>query len=467
MKQTLATIRRLLGPAGWVDEDSHAAYLREWRGLYHGRAAAVLRPGDTREVAEVLRLCNQAGIGVVPQGGNTGLCGGAAPDASARQVILSLERLNRIREVDDADNTLTAEAGCTLSVVQEAARSAGRLFPLSLAAGHQTQIGGALATNAGGVNVLHYGNTRALALGLEVVLADGRIWHGLSGLRKDNSGYDLRNLFIGSEGTLGVITAATFELFPLPGQEATAILGLQSLEQAPVLLASLRQATADRIVGCEVMSRFSIETALRHVPDCVEPLEGSFPWYLLLQLADAAGGVSLEERLHSALSACQVQDRIQAWRIAADEEQAAALWHLRKSIPAGQRGEGGSIKHDISVRVSRIPAFLAEAEHRVCERLPGIRPCAFGHLGDGNIHFNLSQPAGMNPEDFLRRWEEFNRIVHDLVADFGGSIAAEHGIGQLKPAELRRYADPVALELMHGIKATLDPRGIMNPGKVL
>ena len=467
MKQTLARIRDLLGPDGWVERDDQTPYLTEWRGRYHGSAAAVVRPGSTGEVASVLRLCNQAGIGVVPQGGNTGLCGGAAPDRSGRQVLLSLERMNRLREVDPDNNTLTAEAGCTLAAVQTAASEARRLFPLSLAAASRTRIGGALATNAGGINVLHYGNTRALTLGLEVVLADGRVWNGLRALRKDNSGYDLRDLFIGSEGTLGVITAGVLALFPVPGQRLTAMVGLAALEAAPALLGRLREASGDRLVGCELMSRFSLETALRHVPDCEEPLPEAHPWYLLLELADAAGGATLEDRLQPALERERRDGVVPGYRIAADAGAADAFWHLRRSIPAGQGGEGASIKHDVSVPVSHIPAFVAEGERLVRERVPGVRPCPFGHLGDGNIHFNLSQPTDMKAADFLARWGEFNRIVHDLAAAHGGSFAAEHGIGQLKREELVRYGDPVGLSLMRGIKDTLDPRGIMNPGKVV
>ncbi|MCP1675363.1 FAD/FMN-containing dehydrogenase [Natronocella acetinitrilica] len=467
MRQTLNKIRTLLGPAGWVETSAHGPYLKEWRGLYGGVAAAVVRPGSTEEVATVLRLCNQAGIGVVPQGGNTGLCGGAAPDESGRQIILSLERLHRVREIDTDNNTLTVEAGCTLAAVQQAAADAGRLFPLSLAAAAQTQIGGALATNAGGINVLHYGNTRALALGLEVVLADGRIWHGLRGLRKDNAGYDLRDLFIGSEGSLGIITAGVFQLFPQPGQQATAIVGLEALEPAPGLLVRLREATADRVVGCELMSRFSLETALKHTDGCDEPLPRPHPWYLLLELADAAEGVALTDRLQAALAAAEKHGQLAASRVAVDRDDADALWRIRKSIPAGQKGEGASIKHDISVPVSRIPAFVEEACRAVEERLPGVRPCAFGHLGDGNIHFNLSQPRGMDGAAFLARWDEFNQLVHDIVTAYGGSIAAEHGIGQLKRDTLVNYGDPVGLELMRSIKQALDPRGIMNPGKVL
>jgi FAD/FMN-containing dehydrogenase len=462
MSQALRELRELLGPEGWVEPADQEPYLKEWRGRYRGRAAAVVRPVDTAMTAAVVRHCRASDLAIVPQSGNTGLCGGAAPDGSGSQVLLSLDRLNKIREIDPDNQTITAEAGCTLAAVQRAAAAVGRYFPLDLAAADRTMIGGALATNAGGVNVLHYGNARALALGIEVVLADGRIWNGLRGLRKDNSGYDLRNLFIGSEGTLGIITAGVLRLFTQPAQTVSAVCGLPRLERAPSLLAALQEGVGERLVGCELMSRFSVETALS-LPGCEEPLAHSHPWYLLIRVTDVADATPLGERLARVL---QRLDMIAEARVAS-HTQAAALWRLRKAIPAGQASAGASIKHDISVPISRIPAFVTAVHDAVERAVPGTRPCIFGHLGDGNLHVNLSQPPAMAAEAFTAETTRLNRIVHDLTAACAGSIAAEHGIGQLKRAALREYGDPVGLDLMRRIKTALDPDGLLNPGKVL
>ncbi len=463
----LEKIREIVGDNGWITGKDQAPFLREWRGHFHGIAAAVVCPADTEEVSAVTRICNQATIGVVPQGGNTGLCGGAAPDDSGTQVLLGLRRMNRIRNLDAANYTLTAEAGCVLKNLQHAAASADRLFPLSLAAEGSCMIGGNLATNAGGTNVLRYGNTRDLTLGLEVVLADGRIWHGLSGLRKDNSGYDLKNLFIGSEGTLGVITAATLKLHPKPRQAATALAALPTAEAAIDLLGHLRDSTGDALTGCELMSGVSLSMAVDHIDSCADPFHREHPWYLLVEASSAQSGAHLRDALESSLEEALHIGLVRDAVIAESLQQANALWRIRESIPAGQARHGASIKHDISVPVSRISEFLARATPRLEKEIPGIRICPFGHVGDGNLHYNLSQPAGMAADTFMELMPKCNRIVHDLVHELGGSIAAEHGIGQLKVNEMLRYRDPVESELMRDIKRTLDPKGIMNPGKVI
>lgn len=463
----LARVRAIVGEAGWLAGDTRAPLLREWRGLYRSVPVAVVAPASTAEVAQVLALCSEAGIAVVPQSGNTGLCGGAACDTSGTQLLLSLRRMRRVREIDTANETMTAEAGCILTDLQRAAEDVDRLFPLSLAAEGSCMLGGNLATNAGGTNVLRYGNARDLCLGLEVVLADGRIWNGLSGLRKDNSRYDLKDLFIGAEGTLGVITAAVLRLFPRPRQTQTALVALDSPAAAVALLPALRECSGDTLTGCELMSRTSLATAIDHVDGCRDPFETIYPWYLLVELSTPRPGDELRASLENALGDALESGRALDAVVAESVQQGRALWHLRESIPEGQRHDGASIKHDISVAVSRLPAFLEQATARIEAAIPDVRVCPFGHLGDGNIHFNLSQPRDADPGAFLARWEECNRIVHDVVAAMGGSIAAEHGVGQLKVEELERLKDPVELELMRSIKTALDPRGIMNPGKVL
>lgn len=464
----LERIRSIVGESGWLDgAESMAPYLREWRGLFHGRAAAVVSPASTQEVAQVMAVCHEARIGVVPQSGNTGLCGGAAPDSSGQQIILSLRRMNRIRAVDADNDTLVAEAGCILGDVQTAARDADRLFPLSLAAEGSCMIGGNLATNAGGTNVLRYGNTRDLVLGLEVVLPDGRVWDGLGALRKDNAGYDLRHLFIGSEGTLGIITAAVLRLFPLPREQATALVGLASAEAALTAYRALRRETGDSVSGCELISAQAMTFVLDHIPGARNPLEQMHPWYLLVELSSARvdSGLRslLEQTLAEQMEAAVVSDAVVAESLA----QGADIWRLRESIPEAQRLEGASIKNDISVPVSSVPGFVHEATDAVTQACPGVRVCAFGHLGDGNLHFNLQQPPTMAGEDFLARWDALCHLVDDVVMRYQGSVAAEHGIGQLRRGELRRSKSPVALEVMRAIKHSLDPHGIMNPGKVI
>ncbi|KAF0284566.1 hydroxyacid dehydrogenase [Spiribacter roseus] len=462
----IETLRQQLGDAAVIAPGpAMAGYLEERRGLFAQRPAqAVVRPADTRGVATCVRIAAEYGAGIVPQGGNTGLCGGAAtthPDG----LILSLERLDRIRAVDADNFTLTAEAGCTLSALHTAAADVGRLFPLSYAAENDCQIGGNLATNAGGMNVLRYGNARDLALGLEVVLADGRIWDGLRTLRKDNSGYDLKDLFIGAEGTLGIITAASLKLFPAVRERATAIVGLDSATAAVSLFARLRAASGDTITSCELMGRGPLGLALEHAADCHEPLPERFPWYLLVELTSSAPAAALDTRLEQALQA----DDAGAgdYRIAPDAATAADFWRLRNSIPGAQKGAGASIKNDVSVPVADIPAFIEAASAAVTEACPGVRPCAFGHIGDGNIHFNLTRPVATSDEAFLAQWGTLTRRVHDIAMQYRGSFAAEHGVGQLKPGEVARLKSPVEQDLMRQLKAAFDPADRLNPGKVV
>ncbi|HYW92465.1 MAG TPA: FAD-binding oxidoreductase [Gammaproteobacteria bacterium] len=461
-------MRQALGSKGWIEDASlMAPYLRESRGLYQGRAAGVARPADTAQVAEVVRLCREVGLKIVPQGGNTGLCGGASTHADASEIILSLGRMNRIREIDAANYTITVEAGCVLQRIQDAAREADRLFPLSLAAQGSCQIGGNLSTNAGGTNVLRYGNTRDLALGLEVVLPDGRVWDGLTGLRKDNSGYDLKDLFIGAEGTLGVITAAVLKLYPVPRDVHTALVALEDPASAVDLLGRLRDASGEAVTGFELIGRNALEMATRHVEGCRDPMDRAHPWYVLVELSSSRPDSRLRDVLEQALGQAFEDGRVSDAVLAESEAQSHDLWHLRESIPEGEQREGASIKHDVSVAVSRVPELIARATQEVERVLPEIRACPFGHIGDGNIHFNLTQPPDMDPDRFLARWDEFNRIVHDVVADLGGSFSAEHGIGRLKLDELTRYKSAVAVDLMRALKGALDPDDLFNPGKVV
>ncbi len=447
-----------------TDEATLEPYLTEQRGLYHGHTSLLLRPGSVSEVADILRLAHETRTAVVPQGGNTGLVGGQIPFDG--EVLLSMTRLDRIREVDPVSNTMTCEAGVVLAHAQRAAADADRLLPLSLGAEGSCTIGGNLSTNAGGTAVLAYGNTRDLVLGLEVVLADGRIWHGLSKLKKDNTGYDLRHLFIGAEGTLGVITAAVLKLFARPLAVETAFVGVPSAEAALDLLNLALRQSGGTVTSFELMARIAVEFALRHGPGLRDPLDAPHPWYVLIELAGSAREglrTALEELLETGMEQGLANDAA----VAESLEQAAALWNLRTLVSDAQKPEGGSIKHDVSVPVVAVPAFIAEASAAVESMIPGCRPVPFGHLGDGNIHFNVSQPVGADKAAFLARWEEMNALVHGIVAAHHGSISAEHGIGLLKRDLLPGVKDPVALGLMRSLKHTLDPRGILNPGKVL
>ena len=443
-----------------------SAYLADWRGRYRGAATCVVRPASTAAVAAVVRACAEAAMPIVPQGGNTGLCGAATPAGDGHAVVVSLTRLNRVRQIDTANNTMTVEAGCVLATLQAAAAQAGRLFPLSLAAEGSCQIGGNLSTNAGGVQVLRYGNARDLTLGLEVVLASGEIWDGLRGLRKDNTGYDLKHLFIGAEGTLGIITAAVLKLFPLPRANATAWLAIASPAAAVRLLADLQARFASTLTACELVSDVALGLVRQHIPG-PHPALWASPWHLLIELSAGGDEGELREALGALLAEALASGTISDAVLAQSGEQARRLWAMRENIGEAQRIDGLSIKHDVSVPISRIPEFVERADQALTEAFPGLRIVAFGHIGDGNLHYNQSQAAAGLNAAFLAAQPTVNRIVHDLVDELGGSISAEHGIGQLKRDELLRYKSPVEIEMMRAIKRVLDPQGLMNPGKVL
>ena len=462
-----ATLRGIVGTAHVLQGGDLSAYEVDWRKRYRGRARLVVRPGSTVETAAVVRACAGAGVPVVPQGGNTGLVGASVPDDSGTQVLLHLGRLNRVREIDAANLTMTVEAGCLLQSVQDAAAAKGLLFPLSLAAEGSCTIGGNLATNAGGTQVVRYGNARDLCLGLEVVTAEGEVWDGLSGLRKDNTGYDLRDLFIGSEGTLGVITAATLKLYPQPAAVTTAMASLGWLDAAVDFLGLAQARLGASLTGFEVMNRFSLELVRRHFPQLPQPLPGA-DWTVLLEQSASDGQADAAQRFEDLLAAAFERGLITDAAVAASLEQSKTMWHLRESIPLAQSLEGLNIKHDISVPVSRIPAFVRATDEALERAVPGVRLVDFGHLGDGNLHYNVQAPVDIPADRFLAEREaEVNRIVYDAVTAHGGSISAEHGIGALKRDELARRKSPVALKLMKAIKQALDPRGRMNPGRLL
>jgi D-lactate dehydrogenase (cytochrome) len=464
----IAAIRQIVGDKGMIEDPTAIApFVNDQRDLFHGSALAVVRPASTAETAEVVRIAADARLPIVPQGGNTGLVGGSVPPAGGRGIVLSLARMNRVRAVDVDNNTMTVEAGCILKDLQDRARDAGRLFPLSLGAEGSCMIGGNLSTNAGGVGVLRYGNARELVLGLEVVLPDGRVWDGLRALRKDNTGYDLKQLFIGGEGTLGVITAAVLKLFPLPASRETAFVAVPDVASALALMIEARATTGDAVSAFELVPRLGIELVVKHFPGTRAPLEATSPWYVLIELTSPESGDGLKRRMESFLEGAFAKGLVTDGTLAASEAQGKALWHLREILPESQTREGASIKHDVSVAVSRIPEFIARGTAALEAAIPGCRVFAFGHLGDGNIHFNVTQPVGADREAFLAQWSRLNRIVHDLVGELGGSFSAEHGIGVLKKDELRHYRSAVELELMGRIKAALDPHGIMNPGKIL
>jgi D-lactate dehydrogenase (cytochrome) len=449
-----------------TDPKEQDLYLIEPRGLYHGRTPMVLRPGSTAEVAAILALANETNTAIVPQGGNTGLVGGQGPHDSGAEIVLSLTRLDRIRELDASSNTMTCEAGVILAQAQAAAEAAGRLFPLSLGAEGSCTIGGNLATNAGGTGALAYGVARDLALGLEVVLADGRVWNGLNKLKKDNTGYDLKNLFIGAEGTLGVITAAVLKLFPQPRAVETAMAGVPSPAAALGLLNLAREKAGDMITGFEFMPRIGLDFLLEYLPGTRDPLAARHPWYVLIELSSQASE-GLPAVVQELLAGGAERGFIGDAAIAASLEQANAFWHLREALADVQKHAGGSIKHDVSVPVAAVPDFIAQASAAAEALIPGSRPVPFGHLGDGNVHFNVTQPVGADKDGFLARWEEMNAVVHAIATKFGGSISAEHGIGRLKRGLLPGVKDPVALDMMRTLKRTFDPKGILNPGKVL
>ena len=463
-----AQLKAIVGDRGFLEEPAERApHEVDWRDQYHGRAALVLKPATTDEVSRLVKVLAQARVGIVPQGGNTSLCGGSVPDGTGSQVVVNLSRMNRVRALDAENNTMTVEAGCVLANLQQAAAEHDRLFPLSLAAEGSCEIGGNLSTNAGGTGVLRYGNTRDLVLGLEVVLPDGRVWEGLRGLRKDNTGYDLKHLFIGAEGTLGIITAAVVKLFPKPRSRATALVALESPRAAVALLTALRESCGDRVTAFELMSRLCIDLVVRHIPGQRDPFPDPHPWYVLVELSDSTRGEATTTLLESALGEAASKELIHDAVIAASETQRNALWQLRENIPESQKVDGISIKHDVSVPVSRVPDMIERASATLAERFPDVRILAFGHVGDGNVHYNCSKAEKQEARAFYAQSQEVNRAVYDVVTALGGSISAEHGLGVLKRDEIRRYKSALELELMRSVKRTLDPFGVMNPGKVL
>lgn len=450
-----------------TDSNDVAGYLTEWRQRFTGKAIAVVRPGTTDEVATIVRLCNQFKVPIVPQGGNTGLVLGSVPDESGTAILMSLTRLNRVRKVDTINNTMTVEAGCVLEHIQNVASEAGRLFPLSLAAEGSCTIGGNLSTNAGGTGVLRYGNARELCLGLEVVTAKGEIWNGLRGLRKDNTGYDLRGLFIGAEGTLGIITAAVLKLFPQPRARLTALAAMRSPDDALRLLSLTQKRCGSTLTGFELMSDFCLQLVAKHFPQMRLPFSQNHGQYVLLELSDSESEEHANAMFEGLIADAFEQDLIQDAVVASSIAQSDALWMLREHIPLAQAEEGKNIKHDISVPISCIGDFIRETDVLLAESFPGCRMVTFGHLGDGNLHYNVSPPEGASPDEFLSQQSAINRVVHDSVNRFGGSISAEHGLGALKRKEIRDYKSEVELNLMRAVKQALDPLGLMNPGKVL
>lgn len=464
----IARLTDIVGPEhALTDPDQQLPYLREWRDLFIGRTPVVLRPGSTEEVSRIMALANEARVAVVPQAGNTGLVGGQMPSETGNEIVLSVSRLKRVRDVNPAAYSMTVEAGLTLAECRAAAERVDRLLPLSLPSEGTCQIGGNLATNAGGVGVLAYGNARQLVLGLEVVLADGRVIPGLKALKKDNTGYDLKDLFIGSEGTLGIITAAVLKLFPRPAESATAMVGLAEISHALELF-SLAQETAGRsVTAFEFIPRIGIEFVTRNIPGTREPFPQAFPWYVLIEISgakpDGQAAREMEDVLGQAAESGLLLDAV----LASSLTQARDLWRLREGISEAQKPEGGNIKHDVSVPIARIAEFIARADQIVQSICPGARPIPLGHFGDGNVHYNIAQPIGMEKARFLELWDRITSAVHALAAEMDGSISAEHGIGRMKRADLERHKSPVEMDLMRRIKAAFDPHGILNPGKVL
>ncbi len=441
-----------------------APYLEETRGLYDGASPAIVRPANTQEVAAVVAVCAEANVAIVPQGGNTGLCGGGV---ASGEVIVNLARMNKVRAVDPLNYTMTVDGGCILAEIQRVAEENDRLFPLSLGAEGSCQIGGNLSTNAGGTSVLRYGNTRELTLGLEMVLPDGRIWDGLTALRKDNTGYDLKQLFIGAEGTLGIITGAVLKLFPRPSERHTAFVALSELDAVLELLSRARKASADTVSTFELIPRIGIDLSLKHMPETVDPIAENHDWYALIEFEGSASGDGLAAAMEDFLGAALEDGMVVDAAIAQSETQRQQMWFIREAMVLAQGPEGASIKNDISVPISKVPDFIRRADAAAIARCPGVRPVAFGHIGDGNVHYNLQQPVGADNVAFLARWDELTEAVIDIVRDLGGSFSAEHGIGLLKVRELADYKSAVEMDLMRTVKKALDPKGLMNPGKVL
>lgn len=468
MNDFLEQCRAVAGPAHVLTEAADKApYLTDWRQRFTGKALAVVRPGSTEEVAAIVRLCNQFRVPIVPQGGNTGLVLGSVPDESGTAIVLVLTRLNRIRAIDPLNNTMTVDAGCILQNVQQAAEEAGRLFPLSLAAEGSCTIGGNLAANAGGTAVLRYGNARELCLGLEVVTPQGDIWNGLRGLRKDNTGYDLRDLYIGSEGTLGIITAAVLKLFPQPHTRLTALFALEGPEQALALLSLAQARCGATLTGFELMSGFCLQLVTQHFPEARLPLADPHPYYVLMEISDHEAAEHAEAAVEELVEAAVEEEILADAILATSLAQSKALWDLREHIPLAQAEEGLNIKHDISVPISDIGHFIQSTDALLQQQFPGSRMVTFGHLGDGNLHYNVSAPEKVAPAEFILQQDAINRVVHDQVHQFSGSISAEHGLGALKNEEIKHYKSPVELQLMHAIKQALDPSNLMNPGKVV
>ncbi|WP_113439330.1 FAD-binding oxidoreductase [Rhizobium cremeum] len=468
LSETLQSFVTIVGEANALTAPADIApYLVESRGLYHGSSPLVLKPGSTQEVSAIMALASRTGTPIVPAGGRTGHVGGQVPRDGSADVVLSLERMNRIREIDTAGEVIVADGGAILADIQKAAEAHDRLFPLSLGSEGSCRIGGNLSTNAGGTAVLAYGNIRQLCLGLEVVLPTGEIWDGLRRLKKDNSGYDLRDLFIGAEGTLGIITGAVLKLFPRPRGRQVAFVGLTSPEDALTLFERASTLCGSALTGFEIMPRIGIDFTTKHIAGVRDPLPSAHPWYALIDISTSDSAETAERMIASLLEETHDTGLVKDAAVAASLAQQNAFWHLRESMSEAQKPEGGSIKHDVSVPVSSVPRFLADADAAVLARMPDARIVSFGHLGDGNIHYNISQPVGADKAEFIARWREMNAIVHAVVHAHGGSISAEHGVGQLKRDELAAIRPAIETELMRRIKRAFDPAGIMNPGKVV
>ena len=464
----LARIKAAVGPKGYTTDSAEIApHCESWRDNWRGWVPMVVKPASVDDVAAVVAICAESGTPIVPQGGNTGLTGGGQPHATGTEIIISTSRMNKVREIDTVNNTMTVEAGCILATLQAAAADADRLFPLSLAAEGACQIGGNLSTNAGGTQVLRYGNARNLVLGLEVVLPDGRIWDGLRGLRKDNTGYDLKQLFVGAEGTLGMITAAVLKLFPKPTEVQTALVAVPDPRAALALLSRATDAVGEQVTAFELIQRRAIDFVLHHIRDVTDPLDQAYPWYVMMEVSGQGAPGSLRAAVEAVLSEGLERAEVLDAALAANQSQGRALWKIRESIPEAQNHEGQSVKHDVSVPLSRIAEFLERADMALAAAYPGVRCVAFGHIGDGNIHYNPVQPLGPDGADFASEYGAINRIVHDLIVELNGSISAEHGLGRLRREEVRRYKSSVEMDLMWAVKNALDPAGIMNPGKVV
>jgi D-lactate dehydrogenase (cytochrome) len=463
----LQKLKNTLGPKGWIeDKEIIEPYLLEERGLFRGESSLLLKPKNTEEVSKILKLCNEYNIKVVPQGGRTGLCGGTIPSENGQEIMLSLERMNKIKDLNEANFTITVEAGCILNTIQNIADEKNFLFPLSLASEGSCTIGGNLSTNAGGINVLRYGMARDLVLGIEVVLANGEIWSNLTSLRKDNRGYDLKQLFIGSEGTLGIITSAVLKLFPAPRNIETALFAIPNTDAAIELLGLARNASADLLNAYELVSRIGMEMVIKHIPGAKEPIKDKYEWYVLIEFSSSSKNnlrQQMEDLFELALNKKIVFDGV----IAESTQQRKELWVLRDGLNEAQKPEGGSIKHDISVPINNVSKFIDNASKCIKKFIPSCRVVAFGHIGDGNIHFNISQPLKQDKNEFLNKWNDVNKLVFDIVESLNGSFSAEHGIGKLKRKELQTYNPKIEIDLMKSIKSTFDPNNILNPGKVL